>query len=384
MQTFNKITNMIEISKYPCLGPNLSLLKFVGLWHPILDRTAKIKLVLFFFIISFFFSQYLKCVISFNIVSVKLILQYAPFHLGIIKACFFLKDYKHWISLIEYISIIETAQLSDKRVAKVMKSYIKYSRMVTYSFWTLAFFSNFSIFSEPYRSNHDTENSSYVQIFDGYNPFSRVPSGYYFGIAIQTILGHVVSAYVVGWDTCIVSIMIFFAGQLQISRVYCKRIGCLENDSANSNYIATFHHYYTNLIQYHNLFNSLTSPVMFVYLIVISVSLGVCIIQIVENQNDVSAVVSGCLYVNACLIQLLLFYWHSNEVTETCLLVSYGIFESNWVHTNCNLRRDIFLLGELTSKKLVFNAGPFNNMSLKTFVSILRASYSFFTLLDKK
>ncbi|XP_030034637.1 odorant receptor Or2 [Manduca sexta] len=120
---------------------------------------------------------------------------------------------------------------------------------------------------------------------------------------------------------------------------------------------------------------------MFVYLVVISVNLGVCIKQIAEIEDDLPTLVSSCVFLMACLIQLLLFYWHSNEVTIESDLVSYSTFQSNWAQSNKNIQKEVALLALTTRKKLVFRAGPFNVMSLSTFVSILRASYSFYTLL---
>ncbi|XP_072940963.1 odorant receptor 10-like isoform X2 [Epargyreus clarus] len=131
------------------------------------------------------------------------------------------------------------------------------------------------------------------------------------------------------------------------------------------------------------MFNSLISPVMFIYLIVISVNLGVSITEMVELQDDPAAFIYYCVYLSACLVQLLLFYWHSNEVTEESLLVSYSTFKSDWVGTNRSLQKEMAILAHTTNKRLVFRAGPFNEMSLTTFVSILRGSYSFYTLLNE-
>ncbi|CAG4936907.1 unnamed protein product [Colias eurytheme] len=382
---FDKILKLLEDPKYPCLGPHLRLLSLTGLWHPVLNRKTRFKITLFYITVLFFFSQYIKCGIFFNTDSVKLILQYMPFHMGIVKTCFFYRQYDKWSQMIEFISNLETHQLNQKWFNDLQKDYIKRSRRVTYFFWALAFFSNFSIFSEPYRKNQSNGNgtSTYVYIFDGYTPFSRVPPGYYCSMFIQTVFGHIVSAYVVVWDTCVVSVMIFFAGQLKIFRAYSRNIFNGGNVVKHHQQIANCHFFYTELVKYQNLFNSLISPVMFVYLIVISVSLGVCIIQIVELQDDIGALLSAGLFLIACLIQLLIFYWHSNEVTNESLYACCGPYESNWVGADLRLQREVALLIATTNRRLIFKAGPFNEMSLSTFVSILRTSYSFFTLLNE-
>ncbi|KAL0840679.1 hypothetical protein ABMA28_015875 [Loxostege sticticalis] len=378
--------NFLEDPRYPSVGPHLRLLGLTGLWHPNLkSRITRFKQYLFFVTIAFFLSQYVKCLIKFDPIYLKLVLQYAPFHLGIVKSCFFQKDHKKWESLIDYISAVEREEISDgkRQSNEIISEYIKRGRKVTYFFWGLAVVSNISIFTEPYQKNQINVNgtSVYLCVFDGYTPFGEVPPGYYASMFIQTVLGHIVSAYVVGWDTLVCTIMIFFAGQLKISRLNCTNVIDTGNADINHKNIVKCHNFHTTLVMNQKLFNSLISRPMFVYLIVISVNLGVCIIEIVQ-QNDLTTLISSCVFVVACLIQLLLFYWHSNVVSQESTVVSYGTFESNWVGLDQRTQKEVYLLGLTTSTRLVFKAGPFNEMSLTTFVAILRLSYSLYTLLD--
>uniref|UniRef100_A0A0K8TUS0 Odorant receptor n=1 Tax=Epiphyas postvittana TaxID=65032 RepID=A0A0K8TUS0_EPIPO len=383
------IFKFLEDFEHPSVGPHLRLLSLTGQWHPDQDSiSTRLKLAIFFITVILFCSQYVKCFVHIEISSLLLILQYAPFHMGILKTTFFQKDYSKWEELIGYMSSTERTQLreDESEVKPVMENYIKRSRRVTYFFWALAFFSNFSIFSEPYPKNQAVENGTivYVKIFNFFTPFNQdAPPGYYVSMAIQTVLGHIVSAYVVAWDTLVVSTMIFFAGQLKISRIYCVRIIAAGSMEQNHRNIVACHQFHSSLIKYQQLFNSLISSVMFVYLVVVSVNLGVCIIQLSQSKDDLAALMASVLFVVACLIQLLIFYWYGSQVTEESVLVSYGIFESNWVEMDAKLLKEVTLLQLATSKRLVFRAGPFNEMSLTTFVAILRSSYSFYTLLNE-
>ncbi|XP_064292109.1 odorant receptor 49b isoform X2 [Plodia interpunctella] len=367
---FRKFLSYFEDPKYPSVGPHIRLLSLTGLWHQSNSKIEKVKLYLFYLTVAFFCSQYIRCLMKFDAESLTLILQYAPFHMGIVKSCCFQKDYKKWENVIFYVSSLERDQLLKKNEQSVeITKYIKQSRRVTYFFWALAFFSNFSIFSEPYRKNHENEdgNKIYTQIFDGFIPYSSEAPGYYVSMAIQTVLGHIISAYVVAWDTLVVTIMIFFTGQLKVARINCRNI--IKNGEGHEN-IVSCHRHHTKLVKYQKLFNELISQVMFVYLVVISVNLGVCIIQVAELQDDITALISSCQFVIACLIQLLLFYWHANEVTTESVLVSYSTFESNWTEAPASVQKEVALLGITTNKRLVFRAGPFNEMSLRTFIAV--------------
>lgn len=248
------VFSFLEDPEYPSVGPHLKLLRATGLWHSSVKSFLSVfKKFLFYFTISFFFSQYIKCFIHLNPEPLKLILQYAPFHMGILKSCFFQKDFKNWKRLIEYMSTVERKQLEGEKkdCETVINDYINRNRKVSYFFWALAFFSNFSIFSEPYQKNQVNVNgtSVYLNIFDGYTPFSKEPPGYYASMCIQTFLGHIVSAYVVSWDTLVVSIMIFFAGQLKITRIYCMRMIEPKNPTKSHHNIAKCHEFHTALVE---------------------------------------------------------------------------------------------------------------------------------------
>lgn len=251
----SNVLGFLEDPRYPSVGPHLRLLGLIGLWHPnINSKITRFKQYLFFITIAFFFSQYIKCIIKFEPSYLKLILQYAPFHLGIVKSCFFQKDHKKWESLIDYISALERKEIAvgKKYSNAIITEYINRGRKVTYFFWGLAFFSNISIFTEPYQKNQINQNgtSVYLKIFDGYTPFGEVPPGYYASMLTQTFLGHIVSAYVVGWDTLVCTIMIFFAGQLKISRLNCVNVADIKNERITHYNIVICHRNHTTLVKY--------------------------------------------------------------------------------------------------------------------------------------
>lgn len=285
----NQLLQLLEDPEHPCLGPILRMQSFVGLWHPDLKPLKpRLKLIFFYIIIAFFFSQYIKCAIHFNPESIKLILQYAPFHIGVVKACLFQKDYKSWEELVQFISSVERKHTIEKdaELDRITKDYIRWSRRVTYFFVLLAFFSNITIFAEPYQKNQVTDNgTTYLYLFDGYTSFQREPPAYYYSMFIQTVFGYMVSMYVVVWDMTTVTIMIFFVGQLRICSLFCSRVIDVQNAANSQINIAKCHEFHTMLVMYQKKFNILISPVMFLYLVIISVNLGVCIIQIAEVSN---------------------------------------------------------------------------------------------------
>ncbi|CAD0204917.1 unnamed protein product [Chrysodeixis includens] len=64
--------------------------------------------------------------------------------------------------------------------------------------------------------------------------------------------------------------------------------------------------------------------------------------------------------------------------------VDGGLYSSAWWSQNVRIRRSFLLLGGQLRRTITFKAGPFTMLNVATFVAILKGSYSYFTLLDKK
>lgn len=250
MSTISKILNYLEDPQYPSLGPHLRCVGLNGIWHHrIRTPLSKFKLYYCYITLTFFFSQYIKGLYSLNLDALNLILQYVPFHMGFVKISYFHKDYKSWEKLIEYTSVMEKSQLAqnDEDVTRIIKNYIRRNRKVLYFFWALVFFTNISIFSEPYQKNVVLENgtSVYLILFDGYTPFGREPPGYYASMFIQTVMGYSMSIYVSGWDMLVIALMIMFTGQLNIVRHNCAHI--IKENTNNHQNIAEIHQFFLTL-----------------------------------------------------------------------------------------------------------------------------------------
>ncbi|XP_063621018.1 odorant receptor 49b-like [Cydia splendana] len=369
----------LEDPEHPSLGPFLRYINLTGNWHPNMElKSTRFKQVVFYITMTFFFTQYLKCVIGLSLSALLFILKTLPFHMGTPKSIYFRKDHHLWQKLIDYMSRTELRQLSDEdeEVIDVMDEYIRKGRRVIYLFWVMVICCNISLFTEPYTKKQP--------LFHFYLPFNQeVPPGYYYSMVLQTILGNIMSSYVISWDSLVMPMFIFFAGQLKISRVYCTKVIDPESKERTHQNIIKCHRFHMTLIEHQKLLQKLISSVMFIYLIAVSINIGASIIEISNASSDLPSLTAAMLFVFGVLVQLLIFYWFSNEVTVESLSVSSGIFESKWITMDAKTLKEVALLQLTTSKRLCFNAGPCNEMSLSTFIAIIKTSYSFFTLLKE-
>ncbi|KAH0548918.1 hypothetical protein KQX54_004314 [Cotesia glomerata] len=105
--------------------------------------------------------------------------------------------------------------------------------------------------------------------------------------------------------------------------------------------------------------------------------------QAVLGSNDKSSFMKFTVYLGATFTQLLYWCWFSNQLLYQAISLTTGIWMSGWEHQfPLNVKNLLTISMLRTLKPLQLKAGNFFTLSLETFVSILKSSYSFFALLS--
>ncbi|CAH2107863.1 unnamed protein product [Euphydryas editha] len=78
---------------------------------------------------------------------------------------------------------------------------------------------------------------------------------------------------------------------------------------------------------------------------------------------------------------IFVFCWHSNKVLEQSQQVFMGPYESEWWKMGAKQRKEVLILTGQLKLFPIFSAGPFNKLTVSTFVTILKGAYSYYTLL---
>ncbi|XP_076284104.1 odorant receptor 13a-like [Lasioglossum baleicum] len=89
------------------------------------------------------------------------------------------------------------------------------------------------------------------------------------------------------------------------------------------------------------------------------------------------------VYLSAATSQLFYICWMGNELTYSCSVLDRSQWLSNWHHERFSSNVQLFVLSTMSVRHpLYMKAGPFYVCSLKTYIAIIRFSYSMFTLLN--
>ncbi|XP_050679352.1 odorant receptor 4-like [Leptidea sinapis] len=311
----------------------------------------------------------------------------------IAKSSSFILLHKQWRSVIYFISDTEKKQLlqEDRVIHDIMKKYTKYSRPLTYLYWLLAFSTALALFISPvakyfssseYRDLIKNGSAPYPEIISSWVPFDK-SRGFGYGIVILLqIMGILYgSLTVASYDTNAVVIMIFFAGQLEILRENCKNLFANKKDVLRKFRDCHMHH--VNLMRYATVFDSVLSPIMFLYVIICSLMICSSAVQMTKEGVTTVQEIWIAEYIGALITQLFLYCWHSNQVYSMSLTVSDGVYGSDWWSVDARERRNVILLAAQLNKTVMFNAGPFTTLSVATFITIIKGAYSFYTLITR-
>ncbi|XP_023948092.2 odorant receptor 30a-like [Bicyclus anynana] len=387
----------LEDPKYPLLGPNLTGLYWFGLWqcgNKIRDGLFNfLHVCSLLFVASEFVELYfmrndlMRVLFNVSVTTLSLV--------AISKTMTFIYYLPRWRVLCKNISAeeIDATKNGDPVVKSLMRKYTVYSRKITYLFWSVMFLTNVVTLTSPflkyltvqsYREMVKNGTEPYPQILSSWFPCDKTKMpGYFVAIAVHIIMTSQGTGVVAVYDANAVAIMAFLKGQMMILRYKANRIFGGKNEIPRHEILANIkecHRLHNFFIEQYYSFNSIISPVMFIYVLVCSIMICCSVVQLSVGDVTMSQKLWVFEYTSAMGVQLFLYCWHSNEIAYESYDVDQGVYSSNWWRADVQVRRQVLLLAGKLSPSYILQAGPFTNFSMATFINILKGSYSFYTL----
>ncbi|CAH0627458.1 unnamed protein product [Chrysodeixis includens] len=316
----------------------------------------------------------------------------------IVKVNTFVLWQSNWREVLDYVTAADNFERETRDPVRknVVNSYTKYCRRITYFYWALVFTTFLTttltplmryLSSSNFRENLRNGTENFPHIFSSWMPFDKYHSpGCWITVIWHTVLCAYGAGIMAAYDTCIVVIMVFFGGKLDLLRERCKDMfgeyGSSINHREFEEYVRQLHTIHVMLIKYSRLFNSLLSPVMFFYMVMCSLMLCASAYQLTSAQNAAQKLLMA-EYLIFGIAQLFVFCWHSNDVLIKNENMTLGPYESVWFTSRSRQQKDVLLLSGQLRITNIFTAGPFAHLTLPTFINILKGAYSYYTLLRK-
>nr|ALD51470.1 odorant receptor 68 [Locusta migratoria] len=100
-------------------------------------------------------------------------------------------------------------------------------------------------------------------------------------------------------------------------------------------------------------------------------------------SEDISAVLKCVLFLPIPTGQVYLYCWAANNVTEQAEAVSAAAYSCNWVDASERFKQSMRIILSRSQKPLVLRAGRLYPINREAFLSLVNASYSYYTLLSQ-
>ncbi|XP_035898901.1 odorant receptor 56a-like [Anopheles stephensi] len=136
-----------------------------------------------------------------------------------------------------------------------------------------------------------------------------------------------------------------------------------------------------NLVAFTRELEQLTRAAVFLDFVVFSVLLCALLFEASMTTSGVQVFIDVC-YITTMTTILFLYYWHANEIHACANQLSMSAYKSDWYRYDRGTNRMLQIFILYSNRPLKMQAF-FISMSLDTFLAILRASYSYFTILKQ-
>nr|WEG72126.1 odorant-receptor-32 [Grapholita molesta] len=313
----------------------------------------------------------------------------------VIKAWSFLLCQDKWRQVIDYITEADKYERDnqDKTKKNIIKSYTTYSRRLNYVYWFMAFSTLVAICGAPtmkymtsrvYREKVRNGTVPFPHIFSAWVPFDKTrPPGCWITAAWHLAVCIYGVTTVGAYDCSIMVMLAFFGARFDLMSIRCREMlgtdGKVVNDEDSDKALREIHGIHVLHLKYSKVFNSVSSPVMFCYIIMCSLMICASAFQLSSTTNAAQKLLLAEFFIFA-IAQLLLFCWHSDEVIWKSRAAEMGPYKSQWWAANIRQRKNVVILQGQLRTPHHFTAGPFTNLTLATFLTVLKGAYSYYTM----
>lgn len=228
----------LEDPKRPLMAPNYWILNRVGFLLPE-NKLSKILYIIIHEIVTVFvITQYMELyVIRSNLDLVLTNLKISMLSVVcIFKVNSFVFWQKQWREVIEYVNEADKFEREnqDETKGKIIGTYTKYCRRITYLYWGLVFTTFLTTTGQPlmrylssptFRENFHNGQEEFPHIFSSWMPFDKNNApGCWITVMWHVLLCAYGASVMASYDTSVVVVMVFFGGKLDLLRERCKQM----------------------------------------------------------------------------------------------------------------------------------------------------------------
>ncbi|XP_037812192.1 odorant receptor 42b-like [Lucilia sericata] len=138
-----------------------------------------------------------------------------------------------------------------------------------------------------------------------------------------------------------------------------------------------------NIIQLYNIVAPVISITIFVQFTITATILGTTLINILLFATNFASIVASCFYVLAVVVEIFPLCYYAQCLMDESNRLSDVIFHSNWVDQDIRYRKMLIFFIHRSQKTIEFTAGKLFPITLNSFLSIAKFSFSLYTFIKE-
>ncbi|XP_061393085.1 odorant receptor 7a-like [Musca vetustissima] len=138
-----------------------------------------------------------------------------------------------------------------------------------------------------------------------------------------------------------------------------------------------------NIIELYNRVSPVISITIFVQFTITASLLGSTLINILIFATNTASMVASCFYVLAVVVEVFPLCYYAQCLMDENIQLTDAIFHSNWVYQNERYRKMLIFFMQRSQKVIEFTAGKLFPITLSSFLSIAKFSFSLYTLIKE-
>ncbi|XP_044006052.1 odorant receptor Or1-like [Aphidius gifuensis] len=384
-------TFTIENNSLKHLKPNLQLnislkiIKYLGTWPPV---SSWRNIYYIFTLFSFIFILGIYLVVQL----INIFVFWGNIEVMVASTFLLMTNSVHAYKICVIIKNQKRIQLLFDTISSELftKNFDKYERIFTWYAWSgikhhIAYqsFGTMAVFCWGFVpiSNAITGNERQLPM-DGWYPYdTKLSPAFELTCGHQAVAVIIACCHNIGMDTLINGFINVACCQLEVIKQNILSID--DGDKNVHQEINQSVQHSVVVMKFIDEVQSIFGTVIMYQLIANCLIICLTAFHVVQMTVYIPAEIFGMMMYMCCMTyQIFIFCWNGNELTIQSETLAFTAITSNWWKFDKKYKRSLGILITRSHKPMIFKAGPLINLSLQTFMKVLRMSYSFFTLLQ--
>ncbi|XP_025989635.2 odorant receptor 46a isoform X2 [Solenopsis invicta] len=221
-------------------------------------------------------------------------------------------------------------------------------------------------------------------------PYDYTSTFLFWLTSLKLIVAMALSTFVnVATETVILGFCLQICAQFDI--LICRLRKVIESDEKQENELNSATnktsrlseniHYHLYIIRFAKMVNKVFSQIVFIQFFV-SILVLCTSVYYLSSHKTVTDFIKLGIYTSCMFVQIFMYCWAGNEIILKSIGLSEAVYKMEWILLTISERKDLLMIMMRSTKPIKFTSSFLVTLSLESYATILKASYSAFNILQ--